>query len=110
MARAPLLAALLVITGVGAGASGASAPMMAHIPGGTFMMGYSKTPIPASLGRPEFPNGDKDESPAHKVAVSSFFMATTGEARAAQLARARTQAASTCVFNGGRRSRRSSCA
>ena len=40
-------------------------------------MGYSKTPIPATLGQPNFPQGDADERPFHTTTVSPFLMSAT---------------------------------
>eukprot|EP01043_Picozoa_sp_COSAG02_P054044 COSAG02_NODE_6060_length_3833_cov_12.625603_2_plen_636_part_00 len=61
-------------------------PNMVSIPSGSFTMGYSRTPLPASLlsgpgkgSTPKsiFPNGDADESPAHTVSISSFSIGAT---------------------------------
>ena len=40
-------------------------------------MGYSKTPIPSTLGQPNFPQGDADERPFHTTTVSPFLMSAT---------------------------------
>ena len=52
-------------------------PTMVDIPGGTFQMGYSPLPIPASLGQPHFPSGDADEQPYHTVTLGGFSMSAT---------------------------------
>jgi formylglycine-generating enzyme required for sulfatase activity len=55
-------------------------PRMVPIPGGTFEMGYSKTPLPASLLPGDlgaFASGDADESPAHVVTVAAFSLGVT---------------------------------
>lgn len=66
------VAALLFIVVCAAAEAAVPAPTLVAIPGGSFRMGYSKLPIPASLGRSEFPNGDADERPlgGHPVNVS----------------------------------------
>ena len=76
-------AALALVAG-----AGAAAPKMVPIKGGSFLMGYSKLPIPGSLlvppkiapnlGRKDgFPRGDADESPAHVVTVGGFSLGAT---------------------------------
>ena len=76
-------AALALVAG-----AGAAAPKMVPIKGGSFLMGYSKLPIPGSLlvppkiapnlGRQDgFPRGDADESPAHVVTVGGFSLGAT---------------------------------
>jgi hypothetical protein len=54
-------------------------PAMADIPAGNFIMGFSRTPLPPSLGSAAtfFPNGDADEQPAHTVSISAFRIAAT---------------------------------
>ena len=69
---------------------GPSAPLpkMVSLPAGAFVMGYSRTPLPASLlsgpatkgstpPKSIFPNGDADESPAHAVSISAFSIGAT---------------------------------
>ena len=51
-------------------------PALVNVPGGTFTMGYSKTPLPSDLGG-VFPNGDADEQPYHQVTVGAFRMGAT---------------------------------
>ena len=55
------------------------APAMVDVPGGSYIMGFSRTPLPPSLGAAAtfFPNGDADEQPHHSVSVSSFRIAAT---------------------------------
>ena len=72
--------ALLVALDVAAAVSDVGAPKMVPIPGGTFVMGYSKTPLPASLlpgDLTAFADGDADESPAHLVTLSAFSLGAT---------------------------------
>eukprot|EP01043_Picozoa_sp_COSAG02_P025479 COSAG02_NODE_1433_length_12638_cov_10.941388_8_plen_448_part_00 len=74
--------ALLVALDVAAAVavSDVGTPKMVPIPGGTFVMGYSKTPLPASLlpGKlTAFADGDADESPAHLVTLSAFSLGAT---------------------------------
>ena len=75
--RLALTCAALALT-----SAATAAPTMLPIPAGSFLMGYSKTPLPASLlnpppkaGKPPaksiFPMGDADESPAHRVTVNA---------------------------------------
>jgi sulfatase modifying factor 1 len=54
-------------------------PTFVSVPGGTFFMGQSTTPLPPSLGKAAiaFPLGDFDERPYHNVTVSSFWMSAT---------------------------------
>jgi len=52
-------------------------PATALIPGGTYFMGFSHTPIPSSLGQSAFPNGDADEQPYHNVTVAPFALGVT---------------------------------
>ena len=56
-----------------------SVPAMVDIPAGSFVMGFSHTPLPPSLGSAAafFPNGDADEQPAHTVSISAFRIAAT---------------------------------
>ena len=54
--------------------------IVAPIPGGTFEMGYSKTPLPALLlpgDLSAFADGDADESPSHTVTVAAFSLGVT---------------------------------
>ncbi len=52
---------------------------MVDIPAGQFIMGFSRTPLPSSLGSAAkyFPNGDADEQPHHTVSISAFRIAAT---------------------------------
>ena len=52
---------------------------MVDIPAGDFIMGFSRTPLPPSLGAAAraFPNGDADEQPYHPVSISAFRIAAT---------------------------------
>ena len=54
-------------------------PAMLDIPGGDFIMGFSRCPLPSSLGSAAtfFPNGDADEQPPHSVSISAFRIAAT---------------------------------
>ena len=54
-------------------------PAMSEIPAGDFIMGFSRTPLPPSLGSAAtfFPNGDADEQPPHSVSISAFRIAAT---------------------------------
>ena len=62
-------------------------PDVVPIPGGTYLMGYSDTPFPASLTPfvptvpaghvSNFPNGDADERPFHNKTVAPFFFGQT---------------------------------
>lgn len=76
--------ALACATALIAASAAAPPPKMVPIPAGTFLMGYSQTPLPASLlnsppkdGKPAkpmiFPDGDADESPAHRVSVHGLL-------------------------------------
>ncbi len=54
-----------------------SSPTVVDIPGGTYLMGYSQTPLPDALALGGvFPHGDADERPFHNVTVKRFAMGT----------------------------------
>ena len=57
-------------------------PKTARIPAGSFVMGYSKKPLPASLLQEgsdlsTFTDGDADESPSRTVTLDSFELGVT---------------------------------
>lgn len=56
-----------------------SVPAFVDSPAGSFVMGFSHTPLPPSLGQAAafFPDGDADEQPFHPVSVSSFRISAT---------------------------------
>jgi formylglycine-generating enzyme required for sulfatase activity len=59
--------------------AGVPTPEVVPIPGGTYLMGYSATPLPASLTGPvgTFPHGDADERPFHNKTVAPFSFGRT---------------------------------